>query len=331
MTAQAAATVAEAIVEEIAEEQQPTTTVVSLAAETLGRDILQVLLQEVRVLPDVWPKLTEKKQADVIDRLRSTVERTVKHAVKLISAGERPAIGGILESVAIKEGIKATFKVSQFDPLRHDLIDRAGKVCMLVVADAEEYLQGMDTVVPDPDQSALALEDGGADDDTDGTGAQDPLYIEAVSHVIDTRQVSISGLQRYLKIGYNRAARIVEELEAAGVVTAPNSNGEREVLLQSPPAPQNDLLSSAADSGAQTYGGHTIDDITVLVLRRDAIDINWLQSRFGLTTPEALAVALKLLDDGVIVIDAEGAEPELNTYRVTVAEKAPAEEPITLE
>lgn len=329
MTAQAAATVAEAIVEEIAEEQQPTT-VVSLAAETLGRDILQVLLQEIRVLPGVWQQLPEQKQASVIDRLRSTVDRTVKHAVKLISAGERPAIGGILESVAIKEGIKATFKVSQFDPLRHDLIDRAGKVCMLVVADAEEYLQGMDTVVPDPDQSALALEDGG-DDDTDGTGAQDPLYIEAVSHVIDTRQVSISGLQRYLKIGYNRAARIVEELEAAGVVTAPNSNGEREVLLQSPPAAQNDLLSGAADTGAQTYGGHTIDDITVLVLRKDEITPGWLQSRFALSTDESLAVALKLLDDGVIVLAAEGESPDLNTYRVAVATKAPTEEPITLE
>ena len=48
-------------------------------------------------------------------------------------------------------------------------------------------------------------------------------YIEAVSHVSSTRRVSISGLQRYLKIGYNRTARIVEEMEAAGVVSAPNS------------------------------------------------------------------------------------------------------------
>ncbi|HBP4954962.1 DNA translocase FtsK [Pseudomonas aeruginosa] len=329
MTVQTAATIAQDLVEEFDEEQPAT--VVSLAAETLGRDLLQALLQEVRVLPDVWPKLTEKKQADVIDRLRSTVERTVKYAVKLISAGERPAIGGILESVAIKEGIKATFKVSQFDPLRHDLIDRAGKVCMLVVADAEEYLQGMDTVVPDPDQSALALDESDDGDDAGGTGAQDPLYLEAVSHVIDTRRISISGLQRYLKIGYNRAARIVEEMEAAGVVSAPNSNGEREVILQSPPEPEKDLLSSAAEPGATTYGGHTIDDITVLVLRKDEITPGWLQSRFALSTDESLAVALKLLDDGVITLATEGESPDLNTYRVAVATKAPAEEPITLE
>ncbi|MDI4211759.1 DNA translocase FtsK, partial [Pseudomonas aeruginosa] len=157
------------------------------------------------------------------------------------------------------------------------------------------------------------------------------LYIEAVSHVIDTRRVSISGLQRYLKVGYNRAARIVEAMEAAGVVSAPNSNGEREVILQSPPEPEKDLLSSAAEPGDTTYGGHTIDDITVLVLRKDQITPGWLQSRFALSTDESLAVALKLLDDGVITLDAEGGTPDLNTYRVTVANKAPAEEPITLE
>ncbi|WP_269769320.1 DNA translocase FtsK [Pseudomonas aeruginosa] len=266
MTAQAAATIAEELVDDLAEELPSNIT--SIAAESLGRDLLQALLQEVRALPDVWQKMSEQRQAAVIERMRATVERTVKHAVKLISAGERPAIDGILESVAIKEGIKATFKVSQFNPLRHDLIDRTGKVCMLVVADAAEYLEGMDAIQPDPDQNSLALEDGG---DADGTGAQDPLYIEAVSHVIDTRRVSISGLQRYLKIGYNRAARIVEELEAAGVVSAPNSNGEREVILQSPPEPEKDLLSSAAEPGDTTYGGHTIDDITVLVLRKDQI------------------------------------------------------------
>ncbi|EQA6248516.1 TPA: hypothetical protein L6B58_26715 [Pseudomonas aeruginosa] len=151
MTAQTAATIAQDLVEEFDEEQPAT--VVSLAAETLGRDLLQALLQEVRVLPDVWPKLTEKKQADV----------------------------------------------------------------------------------------------------------------------------------------------------------------------------------SAAEPGATTYGGHTIDDITVLVLRKDEITPGWLQSRFALSTDESLAVALKLLDDGVITLATEGESPDLNTYRVAVATKASAEEPITLE
>ncbi|MED5006200.1 hypothetical protein TTP92_11295 [Pseudomonas aeruginosa] len=95
MTAQAAATIAEELVDDLAEELPSNIT--SIAAESLGRDLLQALLQEVRALPDVWQKMSEQRQAAVIERMRATVERTVKHAVKLISAGERPAIDGILE------------------------------------------------------------------------------------------------------------------------------------------------------------------------------------------------------------------------------------------
>lgn len=59
---------------------------------------------------------------------------------------------------------------------------------------------------------------------------QDPLYDEAVKIVTETRKISISSIQRRFKIGYNRAARIVEAMEAAGVVSAMESNGNREVL-----------------------------------------------------------------------------------------------------
>lgn len=61
----------------------------------------------------------------------------------------------------------------------------------------------------------------------------DPLYDQAVSFVIENRKASISSVQRKLKIGYNRAARMVEAMESAGVVSSPLSNGQREVL--SPP------------------------------------------------------------------------------------------------
>ena len=63
---------------------------------------------------------------------------------------------------------------------------------------------------------------------------QDPLYDQAVQVVMDTRKASISGVQRRLKIGYNRAARMVESMEEAGLVGPLQSNGAREILVPIP-------------------------------------------------------------------------------------------------
>ena len=66
----------------------------------------------------------------------------------------------------------------------------------------------------------------------DFSGEQDPLYDQAVQIVIETRRASISNIQRRLKIGYNRAANIVESMEAAGVVSRMDHTGSREVLCK---------------------------------------------------------------------------------------------------
>ena len=77
-------------------------------------------------------------------------------------------------------------------------------------------------------------EEGGADfADTissDRNSEVDPLYDEAVGIVLKTRRASISSVQRQLRIGYNRAARLIEDMERAGLVSAMQSNGNREVL-----------------------------------------------------------------------------------------------------
>ena len=64
-------------------------------------------------------------------------------------------------------------------------------------------------------------------------GEQDPMYDDAVACVLKTRKATISSVQRYLRIGYNRAARLIDQMEADGIVSAPENNGNRTILAQS--------------------------------------------------------------------------------------------------
>jgi DNA segregation ATPase FtsK/SpoIIIE, S-DNA-T family len=79
----------------------------------------------------------------------------------------------------------------------------------------------------------LGLGDGDGEGEDDPE--RDPLYDEAVRFVTETRRASISSVQRKLKVGYNRAARMVEYMELAGLVGPLQSNGAREVLAPPPP------------------------------------------------------------------------------------------------
>jgi len=68
-----------------------------------------------------------------------------------------------------------------------------------------------------------------------GNGEQDPLYDQALAFVTETRRASISSVQRQLRVGYNRAARMIEAMESSGVVSS-SENGKREVLVPPPPS-----------------------------------------------------------------------------------------------
>lgn len=92
----------------------------------------------------------------------------------------------------------------------------------------------MEAILRDASES----EGGGAfgAEGVEGGSEADPLYDQAVRIVTESRRASISGVQRRLKIGYNRAARMIEEMERAGVVGPLQPNGSREVLVAAPPA-----------------------------------------------------------------------------------------------
>jgi S-DNA-T family DNA segregation ATPase FtsK/SpoIIIE len=88
-----------------------------------------------------------------------------------------------------------------------------------------DYVEGI-LSAPEDDTEAML---GGAGDG--GDGEADPLYDQAVEIVVKTRRPSISLVQRHLRIGYNRAARLIEQMERAGLVSAMGSNGNREVIV----------------------------------------------------------------------------------------------------
>ncbi len=93
-----------------------------------------------------------------------------------------------------------------------------------------------DDILAGVEEAGSGFESGGGSGDGDDSES-DALYDEAVKFVLESRRASISAVQRKLKIGYNRAARMIETMENAGVVTPMNTNGSREVIA---PAPMRD-------------------------------------------------------------------------------------------
>ena len=90
----------------------------------------------------------------------------------------------------------------------------------------EEILEEPSEAIP-----GLSPEAAGFSSDVEDS---DPLFDEAVEIVTQSRRASISGVQRRLKIGYNRAARLIEEMERIGIVSPPETNGSRKVLAPPP-------------------------------------------------------------------------------------------------
>lgn len=92
------------------------------------------------------------------------------------------------------------------------------------------YLEDITKEVSDSNDGFSAGFSGGSD----SSGENDPLYDEAVQFVTESRKASISSVQRRFKVGYNRAATLIENMEAAGVVSPAETNGSRVVLAPSP-------------------------------------------------------------------------------------------------
>ena len=91
---------------------------------------------------------------------------------------------------------------------------------------APQYVEGLLEPVEGNGEGGEASANGGV-----YANEADPLYDQAVEIVLKNRRASISLVQRHLRIGYNRAARLLEDMERAGMVSAMQSNGNRDILV----------------------------------------------------------------------------------------------------
>ncbi|MDH4191859.1 MAG: DNA translocase FtsK, partial [Betaproteobacteria bacterium] len=193
-----------------------------------------------------------KKVEDLIARL---AQKARAAGIHLILATQRPSVDVITGLIKANIPTRIAFQVSSKIDSR-TILDQSGAESLLgagdmlylppgsglpqrvhgaFVADHEvhrvvEYLKRTgkpeylgDVLEPEVDPVGGAEGEGG--------GEQDPLYDQAVEIVLRTRRPSISLVQRHLRIGYNRAARLIEDMERAGMVSPMQSNGNREVLV----------------------------------------------------------------------------------------------------
>ena len=203
-----------------------------------------------------------KKVEELIARL---AQKARAAGIHLILATQRPSVDVITGLIKANIPTRIAFQVSAkvdsrtiLDQMGAELLLGHGDMLYLppgtgltrrvhgaFVADHEvlrvvEYLRQtgapdyMEDILQEPGEIIPGLP--GMEGEYSGGGEEaDPLYDQAVRIVTESRRASISGVQRRLKIGYNRAARMIEEMEAAGVVGLLQPNGSREVLAPPPP------------------------------------------------------------------------------------------------
>ena len=196
-----------------------------------------------------------KKVEELIARL---AQKARAAGVHLVLATQRPSVDVITGLIKANIPARVAFQVSSKVDSR-TILDQSGAEALLgagdmlylppgsglpqrvhgaFVADHEvhkvvSHLRAL--AAPDYLADVLepaALDEGGAAaGNGEPTGEKDPLYDQAVEIVLRTRRPSISLVQRHLRIGYNRAARLIEDMERSGMVSPMQSNGNREVLV----------------------------------------------------------------------------------------------------
>jgi hypothetical protein len=130
---------------------------IEFAAETVTGDLRDFILDRLRHEQEKrpWHLRSESAQRDTVHEVEAAVGDAVRRVVELIASGGRPAIKAKLESVTVKDGIKAVLVLSRFDEQRHGLVDATGSAVLIVVADSAEFTGERAPAGIRPDQASL--------------------------------------------------------------------------------------------------------------------------------------------------------------------------------
>lgn len=124
--------------------------------QNIGSDLTSFIIDRIRNNDKMYKFMSESEQRALIGDTTRAVIHHVRDIVRRIAADDRPVIVADLKQATIKDEIVAQISVKKSDPKRFDLVDCVGSPVLLVVADHERYLEGIDDAVkPDSDQKSL--------------------------------------------------------------------------------------------------------------------------------------------------------------------------------
>ncbi len=148
-----------------------------LAAATLTGDLRDFILDRLKHEQSKrpWHERSEADQRATVHEVEAAVRSTIVRAVELISGEGKRSIKATLESVTVKDGIKASLSLSKFDPHRFGLIDATGHTVLIIVADPDEFTGEREPVTINPDQASM-LGDGVMVQHAAADGAETPLH-----------------------------------------------------------------------------------------------------------------------------------------------------------
>jgi hypothetical protein len=119
---------------------------VLMASETIASDLIGMLVGELKLLPDIWPKIGPDEQDEIIGRVRDRVTDNVRRAVSLIASEGRITVVGDLKKVTFGDKVDAVFSLTKHDPAVRDLCEAQGQACLIVVANAGAHMKDADAM-----------------------------------------------------------------------------------------------------------------------------------------------------------------------------------------